>query len=397
MVDSNKIKPDKIKPLIKAQRSAALAATVNHACPHCKENHYLYNRKKFLQLPNPGSHYYSRFCKEIGTANAEKSAVQVKSLGNFSVDAALFYQIQHPVLQKTLLGLVVGGNLVVEKGPKHTICTPLTESLDQQLQCFFRKREESGRFAVSLPTDPNIILGRSKEVALSKLYSLERRLNRQPDLKMMYHEFLQKYEDSRHMQEITVHTERDEEDSFYLPYQAIIREQSLTIKLIVVFDASANTSTDILLNDKLREVKVFELNTVTYGTARAPFLAMRCLRQLAQEADTKYSRAKRTLQENVYMDDVMTATDDLEEAITLQKHLTDLLASACFPLRKWPSNDKRVLSHLKAEHKSHSLMFINKSEVIKALVECNSEEEARLMCSKSKIVLLKPQRYREWN
>ncbi|KAG7198935.1 hypothetical protein KM043_015747 [Ampulex compressa] len=366
------------------------------------------------------------------------------------------------------------------------------------------KLEESRRFVVSLRTGPNIILGRSKEVALSRLHSLDRRLNRQPDLKRMYHEFLQEYEDYGHMQEITVNTERDKEDSFYLPHHAVIREQSLTTKLRVVFDTSSKTSTGISLSDKLQvgpnvqqelieiilhfrvhkfviiagvvkmfrqivvrkedralqrilwrtnseqEVKKFELNRVTYGTACAPFMEIRCIRQLAQEVDTKYSRAKRTLQEDFYMDNIMTGADDLKEAITVQKHLTHLLTSACFLLRKWRNNDEQVLSHLEEEHKSHSLMLIDKNEVIKALglswyaqsdtairsdrerrivlykvfnsvkiaqmpggignhmmlqgfndasekgygvcvyaVECNSEEGAQLMCSKSKVAPLK--------
>ncbi|XP_046420473.1 uncharacterized protein LOC124179783 [Neodiprion fabricii] len=149
------------------------------------------------------------------------------------------------------------------------------------------------------------------------------------------------------------------EDTFVLPHQPVICPESITTKLRVVFDASAKTSLGTSLNDKLligpnlqkdlfeiilrfgshkvvltaditamfRQIRVreedrglqtilwrsdvsqpiqtYQLNTVTYGTAPAPFLAMRCLRQLAAE-DSKYPQAAKMIEEDFYMDDVLT-------------------------------------------------------------------------------------------
>lgn len=121
---------------------------------------------------------------------------------------------------------------------------------------------------------------------------------------------------------------------YFLPHHGILREDSVTTKLRVVFDASQKTSTLKSLNDiqftgpalqndlfsiilrfrqykyvacadiekMFRQILVHEnqrnlqlilwretssepisvcrLNTVTYGTASAPFLSIRCVRQL---------------------------------------------------------------------------------------------------------------------
>lgn len=79
--------------------------------------------------------------------------------------------------------------------------------------------------------------------------------------------------------------------------------------------------------------------TVTYGTNSAPYLAMRCLRQLALDDGDKHPLAAKALLSDFYMDDVLTGTDNLEETTTLQKQLMVLLARGQFNLRKWRSND----------------------------------------------------------
>ncbi|XP_011170390.1 uncharacterized protein LOC105203311 [Solenopsis invicta] len=60
------------------------------------------------------------------------------------------------------------------------------------------------------------------------------------------------------------------------------------------------------------------------------------------------------------MDDVLTGSDKLEEAISLQRQLTDLLAKGQFPLRKWRSNDDRILKHLAQEGITEELLVIHK-------------------------------------
>ncbi|KAH9640964.1 hypothetical protein HF086_015060, partial [Spodoptera exigua] len=85
-----------------------------------------------------------------------------------------------------------------------------------------------------------------------------------------------------------------------------------------------------------------KLNTVTYGTASAPFLATRCLKQIGLECrDPKISEI---IIHDFYVDDLLTGGRDLDEVRFIRAEVTKALASACMPLRKWRSNDPQLVS-----------------------------------------------------
>ena len=266
------------------------------------------------------------------------------------------------------------------------------------------KRNEEGRFIVRLPQDPNISLGDSRTGALRRLQSLERRLENYQSLKEEYHDFLKKYHKLGHMTLLDSDSISEDQETYYIPHHPVIRESSLTTKLRVVFNASANYSNGISLNTKLfpgpklqqdlvdltvrfrgfqyvmtaditkmyRQILVseedrplqlilwrdkpenpertFSLNTVTYGTSSAPFLAMRCSKQLAQEEGKEFPLATKAVMNDFFMDDLLTGSDTIEEAAKLCQQLLRLLLRGQFPLRKWSSNDLRVLENLPKEN-----------------------------------------------
>lgn len=79
------------------------------------------------------------------------------------------------------------------------------------------------------------------------------------------------------------------------------------------------------------------------------------------------------------MDDLLSGTDRLEDVIALQQQLTAVLATGQFSLRKWRSNDARILKHLKPEGKSDHLLMLNKEEPLKIIgitkqISCNIAE-----------------------
>lgn len=51
------------------------------------------------------------------------------------------------------------------------------------------------------------------------------------------------------------------------------------------------------------ELKCFQLNTVTYGTASAPFLAVRCLQQIANDNIKNCPVASKIIGNDFYVDD----------------------------------------------------------------------------------------------
>lgn len=108
--------------------------------------------------------------------------------------------------------------------------------------------DQNGRFVVSIPFKRNPReLGESRTIASKRLISLERRLQRNPILKEQYTTFLAEYEKLGYTQikaEETAH-----KISYYLSHHCVVKADSSTTKVRVVFDASSATDNGISLND----------------------------------------------------------------------------------------------------------------------------------------------------
>ena len=78
-----------------------------------------------------------------------------------------------------------------------------------------------------------------------------RKLQKQPTLKKQYVEFMTEYSDLGHMVRITEEQAMKHTPRYYIPHHAVLKDNSITTKLRVTFDASCKTSTGISLNDCL--------------------------------------------------------------------------------------------------------------------------------------------------
>ncbi|XP_076645559.1 uncharacterized protein LOC143355009 [Halictus rubicundus] len=279
------------------------------------------------------------------------------------------------------------------------------ESLETTDPCeqHFRKhttRDERGRFVVGIPFNDRVReLGESRAQAERRLLNMERKCRKNPDFGKQYNDFLREYVELGHMTKLDAKDVSSLDSSFYLPHHAVMKETSTTTKLRVVFDGSAKTSTGISLNDAqivgrpvqddlfsilvrfrrhrivlsadiakmYRQVAVrpedrkyqlilwrssdsdsigtYSLNTVTYGTASASYLATRALQQVGKDCALSHPSASEKILKDFYVDDLLTGCETLEQAIDLRESLTWVLAQAGFPLRKWASNDPRAIVH----------------------------------------------------
>lgn len=85
------------------------------------------------------------------------------------------------------------------------------------------ERDETGRFIVNIPYKENVQhLGESREIALRRLYAIERRLNKDEQLKQQYHSFMQQYLALGHMTKIR-ESENESRIVCYLPHHAVIK------------------------------------------------------------------------------------------------------------------------------------------------------------------------------
>ncbi|XP_071639995.1 uncharacterized protein [Temnothorax longispinosus] len=297
------------------------------------------------------------------------------------------------------------------------------------------KRDSEGRFVVTLPIKMDVLknLGESKEIAVQQLHSLERRLNRQPQFKREYVEFMREYQRLRHMRELQEPVS-DEWPCVYLPHHYVIKESSTTTRLRVVFNASSPTTSGVSLNQALmvgpvvhpdvtvilirfripacaltgdikkmyrqirldptqtslhrvvwrkdpsHNIKIGELLTLTYGTASASAIATESMEQLAKPKMNKYPKGAIAVLKGFYMDDFVYGEDDEDEVLEIHRQVTALLAEGGFRIRKWASNSSGVLKEISQSSSKDYLLEIGGSSYnyCKDIDAASLEDENRL-------------------
>jgi len=129
-------------------------------------------------------------------------------------------------------------------------------------------------------------------------------------------------------------------------------------------------------------ITTYELNTVIYGNASAPFIATRCLQQSIEDEAFNYPEAAKIARDGFYVDDLITGTDDVDTALTLQQDLIEMLGKGGFALRKWSSNHQALLKHLQPEDVERRLLLnFGNEDVIKALgLLWNSTTDKLIFC-----------------
>lgn len=75
-------------------------------------------------------------------------------------------------------------------------------------------------------------------------------------------------------------------------------------------------------------------------------MATNCLVALAEEIKQQFPNVSKVIQQDFYMDDLMSGADTVEECCKLQQTISEVLNSINFPLRKWCSNSSDVLKNI---------------------------------------------------
>ena len=271
--------------------------------------------------------------------------------------------------------------------------TPLSEE-ELLAVTHFREthgRQPDGRYVVGLPKrEPHLKLGRSRDNALRRYTSNERSLKRKNQWDS-FHQGVGEYLELGHAEKVpSQELSQPAFTSFYLPMHGVVKEESTTTKLRIVFDGSAKTSTGNSLNDTLlpgpclypllhtvinrfrthrigmssdiskmfREVALLSegydlhrflhrdeagkmvdcrMTRLTFGITTSPYLASQVLRQLASDYKDDFPRAADLIHKAFYMDDCLSGADSLQEAVAIRAELNDLLDKAKMMLRKWRS------------------------------------------------------------
>lgn len=269
-------------------------------------------------------------------------------------------------------------------------------------------RTEEGRYVIrhqfKKSFGETLHLGKTKNLALFSQYRLERRFEKNPKLHRDYVKFVDELISSNYLEEIPKEEiEIEPEKSFYLPHHPVIRENSSTTKLRVVFNASIKSSNGTSLNDTMvagpslqnnlvdilvhvrkypiafaadvekmykrifvdrrdcdyqrivwrrhqsEPIKDYRLLILSDGFNSAPYLAIRTVHQLAEDERDQFPLASKIAKRDVYMDDVFSGGHTVDDALKKQRQLIGLFNAGGFCLRKWSSNADELLSSVPKE------------------------------------------------
>ncbi|XP_055678197.1 uncharacterized protein LOC129786957 [Lutzomyia longipalpis] len=252
-------------------------------------------------------------------------------------------------------------------------------------------RTEDGRYMVTLPFTEEIKeLGNNRSSATHQFLQLERRLDRNSDLKAEYTKVIHEYLSLNIIEEVPA-CELDR-PSYYLPHHAVVKLHAISTKLRIVFNGSAISQTGRSLNHCLRigpvvqpplveilwrfrihqfaltcdvvkmylqilmcpehrdyvrfmwrdhktgDIRHFRFRTVCFGLASSPFLATRTLIQLAEEEGHLFPLAAKAIRECFYVDDCLVSLPSISDLMLLREELIQLLGRAQFQLAKFKSN-----------------------------------------------------------
>lgn len=328
-----------------------------------------------------------------------------------------------PCALNTVFGWIIMGGIPERSSPAvNSFCTSVDVSLNNTLKQFWEleqvpqstpanpedtlcekifeethSRDSSGRYIVRLPfRDETPCLGESYSGALRRFHSLENRLEKHPDTREQYAAVMQNYLDCGYMSPVGDKL-LNSSSGYYIPHHCVMKPDSTTSKLRVVFDASAQSSNGISLNNTLlvgpklqndigavllnfrnhpialtadikqmflqvlvaEEHRDFQrilwrfsssdpiqecrLNTVTFGVTSSPYLAIRTLLQVAKDLGERYPLAAQVIKSDTYVDDIVSSVPTLAIACETKTQLVNMLGEAGFELRKWASNDSKFI------------------------------------------------------
>ncbi|KAK9886755.1 hypothetical protein WA026_018407 [Henosepilachna vigintioctopunctata] len=274
-------------------------------------------------------------------------------------------------------------------------------------------RNSSGRYSVSLPFKVNCPdFGDSRYLALKRFHSLESKLRKNPDLYSKYVSAIRDYLKNDHLESIHDSKLHSTNNTFYLPHSYVLRKESPSTPVRIVFDGSSCYPNKISLNDALftgpklqsnlisillhfriyrfvfcadirqmyrmieinsdhrdylrilwrfsphEKLQEYRLKTLPFGLNCSPYLAIRTLQQLSND-HPELCMARELIFNNTYVDDISGGDDSMEGALSKIDEIITLCRKGGFELRKWLSNDKRLLENLPATHAVNNVPVLN--------------------------------------
>ncbi|XP_015926265.2 uncharacterized protein [Parasteatoda tepidariorum] len=252
---------------------------------------------------------------------------------------------------------------------------------------------KDNRYEVKLPFNERVEeLEDNYEIAFNRMNSLTRKFRKNPEFHKRYQTIIEEYLEKGIAEEVTDNTEKR---LYYLPHQGVLREDKVTTKLRVVFDASSHAKGVPSLNDCLfsgpnlnpdllgilinfrmhkvaisadieqaftqiliskaerdavrflwikgqigeqKEYKILRMTRVIFGATSSPFLLAATLKHHAQRNKEEFPKISELIENRMYVDDLICGTDSEIEAIEIRRDMKTVMQKGSFNLRKWKTN-----------------------------------------------------------
>ncbi|XP_048515940.1 uncharacterized protein LOC112694944 [Athalia rosae] len=234
-------------------------------------------------------------------------------------------------------------------------------------------RDSTGRYIVRIPLKMSpAALGDSQHTAHQCLLRILKRLGRDAQYCELYTQFMQEYERAKHMIKLD-DSSASRRPHYYLPHHGVLKPDSSTTKLRVVFNGSSASSTGYSVNDLMHAGPNLMLNIfdLLIWIRRRKFLLatditkmyrqikihlddwdlqrILTLLQLAEDEGSRYLLAVEPITHGRYVDDIFGGSDTVDELTQTARQLIQLCHAGGFPLAKWHSTSRQLLEEVSSE------------------------------------------------
>ena len=246
-------------------------------------------------------------------------------------------------------------------------------------------RFKNDRYEIGIPWkrgEPHLV--NNYEMALKRLKTQEQSLLRKsPEIAQAYDEIIKDYERKEY---ITKVPKTNDTEQWFLPHFPVIRQDRATTKVRIVFDAAAKENgkclndavragpklqrelIDVLTRfrrapialsgdisemflqvglseedqryhrflwrnlDPTKEPDHYEFKRLLFGNRASPFCSQHVVLTHAKAHATDYPHAAETVNDSMYVDDVLDSCETVDEAVQLRRELSELFALGNFPV-----------------------------------------------------------------
>ncbi|KAI3375601.1 hypothetical protein L3Q82_003921 [Scortum barcoo] len=288
----------------------------------------------------------------------------------------------------------------------------------------------NGRYQVELPWRPDKPdLPDNFRVAKGRFEGLKRRLKTDTTLYKGYSDVIKDYLQQGICEDVPANTlqeENPESVKYYMPHHAVLREDKITTKLRVVFDASSHEDGSPSLNDCLltgpnlnpnlldvlikfrlhqiaftaditkaflqialaekdndavrflwlqgpptkdceNDLRILRMSRVVFGVSPSPFLLAATIRKHIKQYETEQPKTVEALRECLYVDDFITSSSDVDEALSVTTKAKEILSHAGMNLCKWITNSPELRAKWTERGMEHTTETATCGNVLKVL------------------------------